>query len=812
MLRIVSIARIALVASVFMAAGCQPVRPLAPMPEATEAASTASDTTEAASPETPVGGIYHGKLSIAGMDLDIVVTLQAPESGGAAVAYSGTIDIPQQAATGIPLHDITVDGAAVHFEMLTGPQTAKFDGEIAGDGSISGQMTQSGYEGTFSLAPEQAAEAAPSSTEQDVQATPEADAKPLPAGVASTYTDPAGLFSVPVPTSWTVSEQGGYALLSDPEATINVYLMTAKGTDIDQALAAAWKIVDPSFDLEVEQAVDAPSASGIEQTKVLTYKTGDPNRVVQAQGRLKDGTVYIDLYDVQMAGVQKRAAQLGIISSGFKILAQQQVDLSSAQPLTITTAITEELEAFIDKYMAAFEIPGAAVGIVQNGQLVYAQGFGEANPETRAPMTPDTRMMIGSTGKSLTTMMMATLVDDGLMSWDTPVVDLYPSFKVKDPELTKTITMRNLVCACTGVPRRDMEWLFNSSHLTPKDTVAALADFEFYTKFGEAFQYSNQMVATAGYIAGQVAEGNHGDLPGDYAKALQDRVLGPIGMISTTLSFQQVEEEGNYAIPHTAMLDRSYAPISLDVERFLQSIGPAGAHWSTLNDMARYMITQLADGVAPDGKRVVSAENLNVTRKPQIAINANASYGLGWMVTSYHGQPVLTHAGNTLGFTSEFTFLPQADLGVIVLTNAQGSNLFNGNVTAKLLELVFEQEPQVEKQLDFIIEQLAQQTEKVQERMGDSIDEAAVQPFLGAYNNPVLGDAELSFEDGKLLLDVGEFVADLRPYNDPDTQFSGYIQVSPPGQGLTYRLVKDDASQPQIIFGQGAEEYTFTRK
>ena len=549
------------------------------------------------------------------MELGIVVTLHGQNSGEGSVVYTGTIDIPQQAAAGIPLHDITVDGAAVHFEMLAGPQTAKFDGEIAADGTISGKMTQSGYEGTFSLAPQQAADAAASSTAPGEQATPEATAKPLPAGVASTYTDPSGLFSVPVPTSWTVSQQNGYALLSDPEQTIKVYLLTAKGADIDQALDAAWKTVDPTFALEVEQTVDAPSAAGIEQTKVLSYKTGDPNRVVQAQGRLKDGTVYIDLYDVQMAGVQKRAAQLGIISSGFNVLAQQQVDLSSAQPLTITAAITEELEAFIDKYMGDFGIPGAAVGIVQNGQLVYAQGFGEANPETGAPMTPDTHIMIGSTGKSLTTMMMATLVDDGLMAWDTPVVDLFPSFKVKDPELTKTITMRNLVCACTGVPRRDMEWLFNSNHLTPQDTVAALADFEFYTKFGEAFQYSNQMVATAGYIAGQVAEGNHGDLAGDYAKALQSRVLDPIGMISTTLSFPQVEEEGNYAIPHTAMLDRTYAPISLDVERFLQSIGPAGAHWSTLNDMASYMITQLADGVAPDGKRVVSAENLNVTRQ-----------------------------------------------------------------------------------------------------------------------------------------------------------------------------------------------------
>ena len=442
MLRIVSIARIMLVATVFLAAGCQPVQPLGqaqeaaaaqtatPATEGTVEPSTVETATVKASAETPVEilavGEYTGKLAIAGMELDIVVKLEGQDSGEGSVVYTGTIDIPQQAATGIPLHDITVDGAAVHFEMLAGPQTAKFDGEIAADGTISGKMTQSGYEGTFSLAPQQAPEAAAGGTAPGAQATPEAPAKPLPAGVASTYTDPAGLFSVPVPTSWTVNEQDGYALLSDPEGTIKVYLMTAKGTDIDQALAAAWKTVDPTFALEVEQAVDAPSAAGIEQTKVLTYKTGDPNRVVQAQGRLKDGTVYIDLYDVQMAGVQKRAAQLGIISSGFKILAQQEVDLSSAQPLTITTAITEELEAFIDKYMAAFEIPGAAVGIVQNGQLVYAQGFGEANPETGAPMTPDTRMMIGSTGKSLTTMMMATLVDDGLMSWDTPVVDLYP--------------------------------------------------------------------------------------------------------------------------------------------------------------------------------------------------------------------------------------------------------------------------------------------------------------------------------------------------------------------------------------------------
>ncbi len=655
-----------------------------------------------------------------------------------------------------------------------------------------------------------APQAPASSVAAPVVTTPAAE--PARAGVESTYTDPQGLYSVPIPTGWTVSAQDGYVLLTDPDELIKVYLMATENTDVAKAIEQAWQQVESEFALEVDQALTIPSGTGIEETIVVTYKTQDADRIVQAEGQLKDGIVYIALYDVQLAGAQKRGAQLSIVSSGFKILAQEKVDLSQAQPLTVTAAITEPLEAFIGKYMAAFGIPGAAVGIVQNGELVYAQGFGMADPATGAPVKPDTRMMIGSTGKSLTTMMMGTLVDDGLMSWDTPAVELYPPFRVKDPELSKTITMRNLVCACTGVPRRDMEWLFNYNTLTPTDTVAALAGFEIYTKFGEAFQYSNQMVATAGYIAGQVAEDSSGDLAGDYARALQSRVLDPIGMISTTLSFAQVQQEGNYAIPHTLNLDQSYEPMSLDLERSLETIGPAGAHWSTLNDMARYMQTQLREGVTPDGTRVISAQNLNVTREPQIAINANTSYGLGWMVTSYHGQPVITHGGNTLGFTSEFTFLPQADLGVIVLTNARASNIFNGSITSKVLELVFEQEPQVEQELDFVLEQIATQVDKLQSKIGAAVDETAVQPFLGSYSSPVLGDAELLLQDGKLLLDVGEFTAELLPYNDPDVQFSGYIQVNAPGQGLTYRLVEDDGGQPQIIFGQGAEEYTFTRR
>src|SRR5690606_10482055 len=143
---------------------------------------------------------------------------------------------------------------------------------------------------------------------------------------------------------------------------------------------------------------------------------------------------------------------------------------------------------------------------------------GTRDPATGEPLTPDTHMMIGSIGKTMTTMLMATLVDDGLMQWDTPVVEILPEFEVADPTLTEQMTVRNLVCACTGVPRRDLELLFNANELSAEEIVESLATFEFFTDFGEAFQYSNQMVATGGYVAAAAAGGEYGNLYDAYAQ------------------------------------------------------------------------------------------------------------------------------------------------------------------------------------------------------------------------------------------------------------------------------------------------------
>ena len=457
--------------------------------------------------------------------------------------------------------------------------------------------------------------------------------------------------------------------------------------------------------------------------------------------------------------------------------------------------------------------------------MVYAEGFGVRELGNDAPVTPETLMMIGSTGKTMTTMMMATVVDDGLMSWDTPVREVLPQFSVADPELSEQITIRNLVCACTGVPRRDLQLIFNADELSAEDIVESLQEFEFFTEFGEAFQYSNQLVATGGYAAAAATGAAWGSLYEVYVDELDARIFAPIGMENTTLSFDEVIADENYALPHTIGVEVPYELAPLSMERVVVPVAPAGAHWSNVLDMARYLLTELGEGVAPDGTRVVSSENLAETWEPQVPVDANASYGLGWFVDEYKGQRVIHHGGNTFGFTSDLAFLPDAGIGITILTNGRASDALNQAVRFRLLELLFEQPMEYDAQADFLNQTVRGiVAEPVAEAM--PVDAEAVEPFLGRYENEELGELEMVWADEKLFFDVGEFSMEVRALpaqeetpegnaaeataTPSDASATDYVIYGPPMTGIPLRLEMGEDGQPLVIFGMGVDEYTFT--
>jgi CubicO group peptidase (beta-lactamase class C family) len=635
-------------------------------------------------------------------------------------------------------------------------------------------------------------------------------------GEEAIYEDPAGRFSVPVPTNWGAEEREGYVRLYSPDELITVSILVVETDDPEQALAEAWAVVDPDFDRAIDETTEVP-APPLEQFILYTYDMDDQQEsIVQAEVRVYEGLAYVGIFNADLTQAQQRQAQLQIIDSGFDIAAIEATDLSAAEPLPLTDDFIAEFEAYIETAMETYETPGVAVAIVRDGEIVYAHGFGVRNPQGD-PVTPETRMLIGSTTKTMTTLLMAQMVDDGAMDWETPVIEVLPTFAVADPEVTQAITMQNMVCACTGVPRRDFELVFNSDDLTAERIIESLSTFEFFTGFGEAFQYSNQMVAAAGYLTALAAGGTYGTLYDDYVNLLEERIFDPLSMDSTTFSFEEVLASDNYAVPYGLYMDFSFEPLPLKVEEaFLDPIAPAGGAWSTVLDLANYMIMELNEGVAADGTRIVSAENLARTWEPQVALSASDEYGLGWIVSDFDGLQMLSHAGNTLGFTAEFAFLPERDLGVVVLTNQRVSFL-NGAVRSRLAEMLFEQPFTADEAFQFSFNLIRDQYREIHDKLKRIAEPEAAALAVGSFTNDALGGVTISLNsEGVLIFDAGEFQSELWLYsadeeNAGDEEAVVFLLYDPPLNGLGVRFEPDDDGVYQMTLGGGVNEYAFER-
>ena len=456
------------------------------------------------------------------------------------------------------------------------------------------------------------------------------------------------------------------------------------------------------------------------------------------------------------------------------------VDLTGMTPLPLTGERRAAFEAYVADALVRFDVPGAAVAVVQGDELVYLHGLGVRAAGGTEPVTPDTMMMIGSITKPLTTTLAGSLVDDGLLSWDTRLVDLLPAFSIADPTLTASLTLHDAFCNCSGIPSLNMESSFESGKLTPETVVTSLADTPPAAPFGEEFIYNNLLIASAGYALGIANGSGSSDIGLAYDLAMQQRVFDPLGMTRSTFDPAAAIATGNYAQPHAPNLAGDLQPVPLTAERGLLPYRPAGALWSNARDMAQVLQMELASGVAPGGARVISAESLEETWAPGVAVPnvyggppemaaTMTHYGLGWMLGDYRGLRMISHAGGTTGYTSQLAFLPDADLGIVILSNAFSLRpfplAFEYAVQMRLFELLFDQP----SDFDAAIAALAASA-PAPVALGQ-VDPAAVELHLGAYTNADLGDITLTLRDGRLLLDAGEVNSELRPRADDPAVF-----------------------------------------
>jgi len=496
----------------------------------------------------------------------------------------------------------------------------------------------------------------------------------------------------------------------------------------------------------------------------------------------------------------------------------QPDNLTGVTPLSLTGERRAQFEAYVAGALLRYGVPGASIAVVQGGDVVYLNGFGVTRFGGTQAVDADTMMMIGSVTKSMTTMLAATLVDDGRLTWDTRLVDVLPDFAVGDPELTESLTVRDAFCNCAGIPGRDLELFFESNAFTPQGVVTALANVAPTAALGERFQYNNLLIGAAGYAVGVAAGGGMNDVALAYDVAMRERVLGPIGMVRSTFDPQEALAGGNFAIPHATDLSGTLQPVPLVADRSVLSVAPSGALWSNAREMARYVQTELAQGVAPDGTRVVSAENLQQTWAPGVALPSSTAlpsvltesqmnYGLGWSLGAYHGQRLINHSGGTYGFASEVAFLPEANLGIVILTNARTPfAAFNYAVQFRLLELLFDQPFEIDEQMSSLLDAY----EAASAMEFGTTDSSAVAPYLGRYTNPDLGEVAISLRGERLMLDAGELISELRPLPVDGAEPTTYLMHDPPLSLLseakvgTVHFEMASGGQPQMDLVIGA--------
>jgi hypothetical protein len=266
-------------------------------------------------------------------------------------------------------------------------------------------------------------------------------------------------------------------------------------------------------------------------------------------------------------------------------------------------------------------------------------------------------------------------------------------------------------------------------------------------------------------------------------------------MTDTTFDFDRVLENTNHAQPYTYdPFLKEYIVVPIDYERTLSGVAPAGSLWSNADDMAKYLITQINRGVTPDGTRIVSEENLTETWTPAIEIGGGQFYGMGWTISDYHGQRLIQHGGGTAGFTTDLAFLPEAGLGVVVLTNHSLSIGFGPSVREFVFETAFGLEhttkdfyEATETGFMTVLQQVIDGTQYSEE----AIDPEAVADYLGGYERGVTLH----------LNDYGELIATTRYGDLPflPTDNADVFVGTEVASGAQIRLSRSESGAVRII-------------
>ena len=414
-------------------------------------------------------------------------------------------------------------------------------------------------------------------------------------------------------------------------------------------------------------------------------------------------------------------------------------------------ALVPDLEAYIDSGMKAFDNPGLAIGIVSGDKLVYARGFG-VRRKGGEPVDTATVFQIGSTTKAFLATTIAIAADRKQLAWDDRVVDLYPDFQLEDAWVTREFRVFDLLAQRSGLPPYAND-NFGMLGASDDQKIYSLRYVDPVSSFRTTFAYTNiTHILAQRIVAGQ------GDAP-DWDSVVRTEIFEPLGMRDTSLTAEAIESAPNrtwgYRWTPDGTVEVPFTPI------FPYGFGAAGAINSTIEDVSRWVRLQLADGEF-EGTRIVSAQNLAVTRMARVAVNDRLSYAMGWVIQSTPNGSITWHNGGTTAFGAYIGMARDKDVGVIVLTNETNVG-FPDAIGAWTLDRLMGN-PEVDHvaaKLEAAKKAAAAST-AVFEKPANARPTPPLEPLTGSFSNSVFGEVAVTAVDGGLELALASTGASLR--------------------------------------------------
>ncbi|AUD04178.1 serine hydrolase [Spirosoma pollinicola] len=336
--------------------------------------------------------------------------------------------------------------------------------------------------------------------------------------------------------------------------------------------------------------------------------------------------------------------------------------------------ISDSLQAYIKRGMADWQIPGMAVAIVKDGEVIVSKGFGVLEVGKDSRVDENTLFFIASNTKLFTATDFALLDERKKLSLDDKVIKYLPDFRLADASTTQLVTIRDLLSHRIGTKNFQGDFMFWDTDLTRKDVLNRMRLLAAPNQFRQDFGYSNQGYVVASEIIPKISGMN-------WETFTESSLLKPLGMNRTFMLSAGADKRSNIALPYTTCCSADSKLTKLPFDN-LDNLGPATGMLSSVSDLSRWMIMQLDSGRF-DGKRILPWAVLEKTR----VVNTLAStdkmkafplsyqfYCLGTGLFDYAGYYVYAHAGACSGFKSTTTLVPEKNLGIVVLTNQDNSN------------------------------------------------------------------------------------------------------------------------------------------